>query len=448
MRQSAGGPLTGRWWGAAVVALALSGVVAGAHADALVDRAQALQQQGQHAEAFALLDAQEADRAGDPAFDKALAQVAEGVGLYTRALLAWERALQAQPGDEQAQDAVARMLQVLGDWRALQALPPQVRQRSAAVGAALEMDQFLYSYDRLGSGGKSSLHGAFDIGVGRDSNVNAGLDPNGNYPSLPGVPAWTVDPAAWEHSSAYLSGALTLRGRYVLSPQWSVVGGLYSEARHYGGDASRDEPFMADAQLGMAWRANRHEWMVTARGIHETRDGSRVRGTGGLQGEWIYRVDGLNQFGAFLQSLQLHYPGQSVRDVRRTVAGVNHAVVLRSGSLFYLGAYGGEEAPRQTGAGDLGHHLLGVRLGGQWVLHPRWSLFGSMDTERRRFGADDPFFLLRRKDTQWRAVLGVSWVPAPQWRVAPQVEWVDVRSSVPIHPYRRSVFSLVVRREF
>ncbi|MGL4436333.1 MAG: surface lipoprotein assembly modifier, partial [Giesbergeria sp.] len=153
----------------------------------MLDHARALQQQGAVQEALALLDAQEAQRAGDPAFDQALAGVAEAAGLYTRALLAWERVVQAQPDNLTAQDAQARLLQSLGDVHGLQALPEAVRQRSMAVDAARSIDQHLYSYDRPGHGGRSSWHGSVDLGLGHDSNINAGLDRGAGATQIPGV---------------------------------------------------------------------------------------------------------------------------------------------------------------------------------------------------------------------------------------------------------------------
>ncbi len=440
----------GLWHGVRVAVLAWGGLVAagGALAGDVLDQARSLQQRGAVQEAFELLDAQEAARAGDPAFDRVLAALAEAAGLFTRALLAWERVLQNQPDNLEAQDAHARLLQILGDVHGLQALPETVLQRSMAVDAARSIDQSLYSFDRLGHGGNSSWHGSIELSLGQDSNVNAGLDRSVGAVQLPGVPAWTVDPAAWERSSRYVALGLNLRGRYQLTSQWSVVGGGYMAARQYDAAAEHLEPGEADGHLGMAWRSNRHEWILAGRGVHEARDGSQVRRSAGVEGEWIYRMDGLRQWGAFVQSLDMRYPGQRLRDVRRSVAGLSQALVLRTGSIVYFGVHAGEESPRLDGADDLGHRLIGARLGGQWMLHPRWAVFARIDGERRRFGAVDPFFTVQRKDTQWRFSLGVSWVPAPGWRVTPQVGWTDVDSTVPIFTYQRRQVYVTVRREF
>ena len=54
-------------------------------------------------------------------------------------------------------------------------------------------------------------------------------------------------------------------------------------------------------------------------------DGERLRSMGGVQGEWIYRIDGFRQWGSFVQWLDVRYPNQSIRSVRRSIAGTGDA---------------------------------------------------------------------------------------------------------------------------
>jgi outer membrane protein len=104
------------------VVLGLVLAAGAAHADALIDRAAALVQGGSAREAFDLLDAQEAVRAGDPAFDAAMGSAAHAAGQYSRAVLAWERVVAAQPDNMAAQVALARALYAVGDQRGVLAL--------------------------------------------------------------------------------------------------------------------------------------------------------------------------------------------------------------------------------------------------------------------------------------------------------------------------------------
>src|SRR3954451_16220125 len=91
----------------------LTGVLAGslsAHAevDALVRDAQALTANGQFAQAYALLEPQEINRAGDPDFDLAFGIAANESGHHTRSVLALERLLAVQPDNARGREALGR----------------------------------------------------------------------------------------------------------------------------------------------------------------------------------------------------------------------------------------------------------------------------------------------------------------------------------------------------
>ena len=86
---------------------------------------------------------------------------------------------------------------------------------------------------------------------------------------------------------------------------------------------------------------------------------------GGVLGEWIYRIDGFRQWGSFVQVLDVRYPDQALRNVRRSVVGTSYSNLFRNGSSAYGGVYGGQERAQASGADALGHRLWGLRAGGQ-----------------------------------------------------------------------------------
>ena len=102
-----------------------------------------------------------------------MGEAAHAAGQYTRAIMARERVLAADPGNQAAQVALGQSLQAVGDRRGVLALPPQVQALLIPVDAGHTLDQFLYSYDRPEYGGHSSLKGYVELGVGHDSNANA-----------------------------------------------------------------------------------------------------------------------------------------------------------------------------------------------------------------------------------------------------------------------------------
>lgn len=428
------------WW----VSIACGNALA----SEVVEQAVTLVQQGRAAEAFRLLDPQEASQAGDPAFDSVMGIAAHAVGQYTRAVMARERLVLAQPDSLAAQVALGQSLNAVADHRGVLALSPEAQALLVPVDAGHTLDPFLYSYDRPDSGGKSSLKGYVDWALGHDSNANAG-PVSGQLPSpIPGTPPWALLPDAIKTPGHFAAAQVGVRGRAVLDPRWSVVGTALGAARGYEGDARPFGYASLDASVGLAWRHERHEWIASGQGSYYALDGTRLRTMGGVLGEWIYRVDGFRQWGSFVQVLDVRYPMQSLRDVRRSVVGTSYSHLFRNGAMAYAGGYGGKESPKTSGAETLGHRLVGLRAGGQWPLTAQWAAFASADWEHRRYGGEDPFFAVTRVDRQAQIALGLGWSPAVGWRVTPQWTFTRNVSTLPITDYTRRVFSVTVRREF
>ena len=196
---------------AALLGLALSPP---AQADALLDHAQSLVEQGDAEQAFVLLGQQELARAGDPTFDAAMGRAAHAAGQYPRAVMAWERVVALQPDNAIAQLELGRALFAVGDKRTALAVSKLVREEGIPVDAALDIDQFLVSYDRADYRGASSTKGYAEFTVGHDSNANAGPDA-GDILAVPlaGIPAWVLAPGAQETAASFGSALLAVRGR-------------------------------------------------------------------------------------------------------------------------------------------------------------------------------------------------------------------------------------------
>lgn len=224
-------------WPAALLSVLWLLPLPAAHADALIDQAAALLQRGSSREAFDMLDAQEAARAGDPVFDAAMGHAAHATGQYSRAVMAWERVVASQPDSMAAQVALARALYAVGDQRGVQALSDLARAQGIPVDAALSIDQFLVSYDRAASEGGSSLKGYAELALGHDSNVNAGPASMLLPSPVPGTPAWTLAPSALARSADFLAALVAVRGRYVMDARWSLVGAAVGTPRRNDGSA-------------------------------------------------------------------------------------------------------------------------------------------------------------------------------------------------------------------
>jgi len=425
-----------------------------AHAeiDALVRDAAALQQQGRSRAAYELLESHEAERAGDPDFDAVFGVAATDTGNYPRAIMALERALAVQPGQPRLQAELGRALFAVGDNQAARTLLREARAGQVPDAAARTIDQFLNAIARVEDASRSSVRGYLEAGFGYDTNVNSG--PAGASITVPafagilGSGVLTLDPAGVRQKSSFATLGGGLAARYVLDPRWSVVtgGSVYTRPNTSAVDGM--DTTQGDANLGVSYRHERNEYVLAAQAGSFSFGGHQLRKTAGATAEWVYRLDGFRQLDSYVQYARLQYPGQTVRDTDRTVVGTTYAHQFRNGQLAFGGAYAGREATRADGVDQLGHRLYGLRAGMQAPLTAQWSGFATLGWEHRRFGGEDPFFLVRRQDRQTTLNLGLNWEPAPLWRVTPQLALTRVASNSPIADFRKAVVSITARRDF
>lgn len=438
-----------RFVATAAAALALlCPLAAHAQGDALVAQARAALEQGQARRAFDLLAPFETERAGNPEFDLVLGMAANRTSQYTRAILALERVMDVQPGNAQARSEMGRALFGVGDRQGARALLADSKQQGVPLVAGESIDQLLQAVDRVEATGQSSYKGYVEASLGHDSNANGG--PSARNLAVPAFGGALVDlqPAGLRAAANFLNAGGGVSGRLVLDPRWSLIGNGTANARRYDGAGHPFDYVQVDANAGVSFRQERHELTLVAQWGAYDIDGARVRDTRGAVAEWTYRFDGFRQAGVYAQYGRLAYPQQPIADVDRAVGGVTYAQLARSGLFGYGGMYAGRESERSPGVSHLGHALRGWRLGVQQPLRPSLAVFLTIAQERRRFGGQDLLFLTQRSDSQNDVAAGLSWVPAPAWRVTPQAAWTRSRSTVPIAEFNRRIASIAVRREF
>jgi tetratricopeptide (TPR) repeat protein len=428
--------------------LASLALCANAEVDSPVREALDAMAQGNAQKAYDTLAPHEEQRAGDTDFDMAFGMAANLVGQYTRAIMAFERVLASNPSNAQARAELGRALFAVGDRRAARLALNEGKLQGIPVAAGENIDQLLQAVDRVDAAGRSSYKGYVEVGVGHDTNVNSGPEQrNFAVPAFGGA-IQTLNPSGVAtHANFGMLGA-GFSGRYVLDPRWSAIGNLTGSVRMHGNDASEFDVGQADGNLGLSYRVERDEYTVVAQGGTYDIDNARVRNLYGVVGEWTYRLDGFRQFNTYVQLSRLSYPQQHIADADRTVLGFTYAHLLRNGFLGYGGLYLGKEEERASGVPYLGHRLAGARAGVQHPLSANVAAYATVSYENRRFGGTDPLFLVGRHDRQTNASLGLSWVPLPVWRVTPQVAWVQTRSNVGIAAFDKTVYSVVVRRDF
>jgi outer membrane protein len=435
---------------AAALALCATSYLAPAWAvvDAPVREAMEAVNLKQAQRAFDLLAPLEANRAGDPDFDAALGIAANEVGQFARAIFALERVLAIQPTNGRARAELARALFGVGDTANARKLLQETKAEGVPDSVGRTIDDFLQAIDKVDEAGRPSMRAHVDISLGYDSNVNSGPS-NSSFavPALGGAIV-TLLPAGIKTDAAYLQLGAGVSGRGNLMPRWSVLGSANISTRKLGNNASAFNIDQVDANGGVSYRDDRHEFSGVLNLGQTSIGGSTLRRLTGVTGEWTYRPDGTRQWGTYLQHANLDYPSQPARDAKRTVLGTSYAMQTKAGNLNYYSAYVGRERQDDAAFPHLGHRLMGLRAGTQMPINAQVGLFATVALENRIHAGADPLFLVVRKDTQFDFSIGTAWKLSDAWRITPQLNYNRSKSNLAVNDSSKMSVSVTARRDF
>lgn len=409
--------------------------------------AQQLLDKDQGAQAYALLEPLEVERAGQPNYDLMLGLSALDVGQNTRAVFALERVLALEPGNVRARAEIARAYLALGETRNARLEFQNVKQQPIPAEVAATIDRFLAAVERLEDEGRTQVRGYLEFGAGTDSNVNSGAGRSSIAIPLFGGALFTLDANGRRQRDNFSQLSAGLNFRSPLRPRLALTGGLAVTQRLNQSEKDYNNSNW-DGNLGLSYSAGKNQYFALIQGSSFRLDGERFRDALGFTTQWQHTSDARNQTSLYLQYANLRYPGQSTRDADRWVLGGAYAHAFRAGGVIYAGAYLGTEREKASGVPYLGHDLVGIRAGGQMELSPSWTGFINANLEHRRYGGTDPFFLDTRRDLQSNLQIGAYFAASRQWQVTPQLSLTRNNSNMELNDYRRAVFSITVRRDF
>lgn len=418
-----------------------------AWAAATLNQASRLLADGKGGDAYALLESLEAERAGNVEYDLLLGLAALEVGQNTRAVFALERVLALDPNNLRARAEIARAYLALGETGNARQEFHNVKQRGIPADVEATIDHFLAAVERLEDEGRTQVRGYLEFGGGTDSNVNSGAARSNVAIPLFGGALFTLDASSRRQDDNFSQWGAGLNFRSPLRPRLALTGGLafFQRLNQSVKDYNNNN---WDGNLGLTYSEGKNQYSAILQGSVFRLDGERFRDAFGFTTQWQHTYDARNQVSLYLQYADLRYPGQSARDADRWVLGGAYAHAFRSGAVVYAGGYIGTEQEKTSDAPNLGHDLVGIRVGGQMQLAARWTGFINVNLEQRRYGGDDPFFLNTREDLQSNLDVGASFVPSRGWRITPQLSLTRNDSNTELNDYRRHVFSITARRDF
>jgi len=421
-------------------------------ADDVLLQAKQLLDSGKAQEAYSLLVPLQSARAGDPDYDFLLGSSALELGKNTEAVFALERVLAVQPNSAPARAQIARAYYNLKEMETARREFENVKKQDVTPEVTATIDRFLDAITRVEDSERTVIHGFVEFGLGYDSNVNsATADSQVAVPGFGGA-LFTLAPTAKRIGDTFFSFGGGLNFQHPLSKRLALFGGLaYQNKSNFS--ETDFSTYYYDANLGLSYRFDRDTFTLAGQYNSFWVDNPQLyndayRNASGATAQWQHDFDSRNQISLFLQYSDLIYPDQQIRDANRYIGGAGYAHAFGRGTVItYAGLYGGTEKEKADGFPEFGHDVYGVRLGGQWNLNERYSLFASASFEKRNYGGPDPSFLIDRRDDQYSASGGLVFVPKKNVRITPQVSWTDSKSNISIYEFDRVIYQVTFRQD-
>lgn len=395
--------------------------------------------------AFAALEVQIAERAGEPQFDYALGIAALDSGRYGEAIIALQRVLAVEPGNAAARAELARAYAMAGDIDTARGqfatvvddptLPDPVRQRFTG---------FVRQFDRQIAGGGSSVSGFADARLGFDSNVNAATDLDQlTIPLFAFLGPGTLGAGAQAQDDEFAEINVGISGVAAIGRQDRVFASLLGSWRE-NFDVSAFSQASATATAGFAHSfANRDVISLSVQAQGFVLDDDLYRDSIGATAQYTKLIGNGRALTFSAQYSRLDFNGQPLLDADRFSA----AIGLVTSNLSASVQTGKEEARRQ--AGDAySNWFASTSVGAEVPLGEKLALVGGASFDLRRYDAQDALFLVERADERFDAQVGVKVAFSDHIFLQPRVTYTRNWSNIALYDYDRWTASAGLRFEF
>lgn len=401
-------------------------------------------------EAYALLAPLQSQRAGEPAYDYLLGIAALDSGKATEAVFALERFLVAEPGNGPARLELARAYYMLGESTASRREFETVKRQQPPEQVNQAIQSYLSSINQIAASQGSTIRGYIEMLAGHDSNANSATSSNQiAVPALGGM-IGLLAPASRRRDDNFAGLASGISARQMMSADTAINMSANISQRYHDKFSQYDIGYL-DTSLGLSRIHGIDQYTGAFQYQKLMVDRDSYRSVFGLLGQWQRTIDDQRLMTAYTQISRLEYSGpQSVRDADRYVVGAAFSQALSRAytPVVYTGIYIGRENARRANVAHLDNKIAGLRVGGQLNISASFRLIANASLEKRRYGANEPFFLRRRSDRQTDFSLGGSYSPALYWTIRPEVIATRNRSNIVLNDYSRTQYLVTVRRDF
>ena len=417
--------------------------------DSTVIQADTLISKGDFKGAYQLLEPLEPKYAGDINYDYLLGIAAVESSNVTRGAFALERVLAQEPNHKNARAEMAKAHFLLGETEASKAEFNNVLKQNPDAETKNAVGKLLTAMDK--NEGVVTTFGAYlDAGIGWDSNVSSAPGIGSTFvPAFFGGINVPLGSAALEKSDTFMNLAAGISLRHPVTDEFAVFGNA-SVAGRFNSTETDFNNTVYDFNAGYQYVKNKNNFTLSLQNNYFNLDNNSFRHAYGGTVQWLYNIDAFNQAGLYGQFSRLKYDDNKIRNADRSIIGFNagHAFQGDLNPVIFASIYGGREDALDSSVKFLDQDVLGLRAGGQLSFSPIWHLNALVSYERRDNDANDPFFLTKRKDDQYDALLGLRYLPAPNWSIRPQIAYTKNSSNIDLNGYERKSISVNVRKDF
>jgi hypothetical protein len=384
---------------------------------------------------------------GIPAFDFQFGVAAINAGHVGEGILALERYLIQFPEDTGARIELARAYFILGeDVRAREEFQ-NLLQASPPADARFTIERYLNIIRARESRYKTTSSFYVEAGVGRDSNVNAGVSSDNLI--LPILGNVTVADTAVKKGDSFYN--LTLGGQvnHPVSPGVAVFGGFSLDSKINHSEHAFDL-LSGNLAGGVSVLKKKDLYKFSLFQSTLSVENDRFRTVDGASGEWTRQLDEQQALQASAQVAKFSYTGANIaRNADYTGLGINYRRVLGHAwqPVLNVGMNYGVEANTQDRP-DLGRNVSGMTLNMALSPSAKWGLTGGVSFLASHYRGPDAILETTRDDKFVAFEASAAYLIDRNLSLRCEALVSDNRSNIALFGYSRSLVVFKVRYEF
>ncbi len=413
------------------------------------DDIKALLEQGSAAAAYAE-GKKYPGQLGDPAFDFYFGIAAIDAGHPGEGVLALERYLLNFPGNLSARLQLARGYFLLGDDAQARLEFAELRKLDPPADIAAAVDRFLDAI-RLRETRYSLASGAFvELGIGRDTNVNAG--PASANIFLPGFGVQPLNPDSQKTADTFGSVAAGGYVSYPVRPGVTLFANGQAERKFHSDDNDRQfelGTYNAGGGASVVRGGNAYRFGINYGAV--TVGASTYRSTITGSAEWQHQLDGAQSVSLGAQVARLVYnDDNSPRDADfvGVSAGYKRSFKHAWQPVLMLGVNAGSQRSR-TDHPELVPRALGASAALTFAPAERWGAQLGYAYQRSDYRGPDFFaFPDKRHDKYDAGNVALTYLYSRSISFRGEALFSRNRSNADAYAFPRDVYSFKVRYEF